>query len=111
MTLKNVLYLFPDCQYINTKNIHHIKPLSLTPYLPSNHIIYIIQYKSKDHTTTSYKYTIIKPKHNTFDIVKNRFEKYFHEMAEKIRIKGGMIYPCLLEGLEKVGSKYKVVKL
>jgi hypothetical protein len=110
-TLKNVLYLFPDCLFVNTSKIPHMDAITNKDYLQNKQIIYIIEYKSKNHNHTEYKYTIIKPKINSFDIVKNGFESYFHKMVEQIRIKGGVIYPCLLDEWTKTNIESKKIEL
>lgn len=111
ITLKNVLYLFPDCLFANTSKIPQIDNITNKDYLQNKQIIYIIEYKSKNHDHNEYKYTIIKPKINSFDIVKNGFESYFHKMVEQIRIKGGMIYPCLFDEWAKTNIDSKIIEL
>lgn len=111
ITLKNVLYLYPDCLFVNTSKIPLLDGIVSKDYLQNKQIIYIIEYKSKNHNHDEYKYTVIKPKSNNFDIVKNGFESYFHKMVEQIRIKGGMIYPCLLDEWTKTNIEFKMIEL
>lgn len=109
MTLKNAISLFPDCLFMDTKIIPKVKPIVDNEYLSNNvihyevlpfndrmtkkSVIYVIEYKSRK--TTHYKYTILMPRKNTYDIVKNGFFEYFVKMVEKIRMKSGIIYTCL----------------
>jgi len=111
MTIRNAISLYPDSQFINMKDIKPKASLVDNTYLSDNTImfdiekpplftnhhpktlIYIVEYKSK--TTHKYKYTVVIPKKNTFDRVKNGMHKYLDVMNLKITEKGGIIYSCL----------------
>jgi len=109
MTFSNAIKLYPDCQFNDILQSKLIYPLTCSDYLTNNIIlfkhkkfsnlhhckklIYIIEYKSCKQN--NYKYTILLPKENSYDIKKNGFIKYFNKMIDKIRNKGGIIYPCL----------------
>ena len=106
ITLKNVIYMYPDCQIINIKPIPEKQQIvQYDNKINNKKLIYVIEYKSKN--ISEYKYTVIIPKHNTFDINKNGFNKYFHSMAEQIRMKGGIIHTCFMDdwNMNKIESK------
>lgn len=124
LSLKNVVYMFPDSLFIDITAIKKKKNIVNENYLTDGHlldndltkkkingkqIIYVIEYKSKNGS--DYKYSVIIPKNNSFDIVKNGFETYFHNMVEKIRIKGGIIYPCLWFAWKENNIKSKIIEL
>ncbi len=113
ITLKNVLYTFPDCSFIDSKSIPKqskiVKYKTIDSYISNKKLVYIIEYKSQ--TTSNYKYTIIIPKHNTFNIIRNGFGKYFHNMVEKIRIKGGIVHTCLLDDWNATNIASKTINL
>lgn len=125
MSLRNAISSFPDCQFIDISNIKKIEPLIDKNYFKNKtieypidkysdkydpkQIIYVIEYHSKKQD--SYKYSVIVPKENIFDISKNKFEIYFDKMIEKIRDKGGHIYTCLWFGWSVTHSKFKVITI
>ena len=109
LTLKNVVYMFPDSLFANIKKIP-LKP-SLAEYnindiLKNDKIMYAIEYKSRG--TGEYKYTIILPKKNNFDIMSNGFGEYFHQMVDKIRMKGGIVHTCLLNFWESNSKRIQL---
>lgn len=106
LTYKNIMYLFPDSLFMN---IDEIKQKINEHSINKGKLIYVIEYKSKSNF--KYKYTIIIPKHDSYDIIKNGFGKYYHTMINSIRTKGGIIYPCLLDAWKNCGMDYKTVKL
>lgn len=114
LSLKNVIYMFPDSLFVDIKKIPNKSPIVDKEYLSktkayNKQIVYIIEYKSKKQN--EYKYTVIIPKNNDYDMAKNGFETYFHKMVEKIRIKGGIIHTCLLFAWEGTGIASKVINL
>lgn len=118
LSLKNVIYMFPDSLFINIKKIPQKTPIVNKKYLNikstnkkinDKQIIYIIEYKSKN--MSEYKYTIIIPKNSDYDISDNGFETYFHNTVEKIRIKGGIIHTCLWFAWKETGILTKIIKL
>lgn len=127
MTLRNAISNYPDCLFINAKKIHKFDPIVPHDYLQSNHIyygsplfskkmhpktlIYIIEYKSSQEYEHSLKNTVIIPKKNNLDIDNNGFGKYFDEMINDIRDKGGMIYNCLWFAWISTYPKSKIIKL
>lgn len=125
MSLRNAISNFPDCQFIDTSVIEKISPLTNNEYFknkiinfPINkysnkhqpkQIIYVIEYKSKKQE--DYKYTVIVPKKNIFDISKNKFEIYFNKMIDKIRDKGGHIYTCVWFAFDSTHTNFKVINI
>jgi hypothetical protein len=114
MTLRNAISIYPDIRFINTSCINMKEPNIISNNKgQKNQIIYLIEYYSKkiyqDYNHNNYKYTAIIPKNNVFDIKKNNFDKYFNKMIEKIRDKGGHIYPCYLNAWENTGISYKKI--
>lgn len=107
MSLRNAISMYPDIKFIDTSEIKRAEPIK-TKY---NQISYIIEYYSKKNNVDKYKYTIIIPKYNVFDTVKNKFDSYFTKMIDMIRDKGCHIYPCYLEAFEKTHNKYKKINL
>jgi predicted transcriptional regulator len=114
LSLKNVIYMFPDSLFVNVTKIPKKSKIVDKEYLiktktNDKQIIYVIEYKSKKQN--EYKYTIIIPKNNDYDMAKNGFETYFHKMVEKIRIKGGIIHTCLLFAWQETKIPSKVINL
>ena len=126
MTLRNAISMFPDCQFIDTSDIKKIEPLVDKNYLKNKQIeflstdkysdkydpkqiIYVIEYYSKKQD--DYKYSVIVPKENIFDISKNKFEIYFDKMIEKVRDKGGHIYTCLWFAWSATHNKFKIINI
>ena len=127
MTLRNAISMYPDAMFIDLKQIDMIDQIVSNDYMTNNIInfksfvfsneydpktlIYIIEYKSKK--IDEYKYSVIIPKINTFDIVKNGFNTYFNNMVEQIRNKGGIIYTCYWFAWSGTNNKntYKIIKL
>ena len=110
--------MFPDSLFLNVKKIPPKLPIINKKYLNikttdkeinDKQLIYIIEYKSKNKS--EYKYTVIIPHNSSYDISNNGFETYFHNTAEKIRIKGGIIHPCLWFAWKKSGIQSKIIKL
>lgn len=109
MTHKNALMEYHDSYYLNISV--DIKPLISEDYYYNNNIpskslhndnnaeseyitkelIYIIEYKSNDGT---YKKTVIIPKYNSFDIVKNGLNDYVLKYEEKLKEKVSYIMQC-----------------
>ena len=125
LTLKNIIYMFPDSlfmdvkkipkktpivdkDYLNVKNTKNIKNTD-TKLIDDKQIIYVIEYKSKKQS--EYKYTVIIPKNSDYDVSKNGFEIYFHNTVDKIRIKGGIIHVCLWFAWQKTGIQFKIITL
>ncbi|AYV76912.1 MAG: hypothetical protein Barrevirus3_32 [Barrevirus sp.] len=122
MTLRNAISLYPDILFLDTQimNIKKVSELGMenlvnnpittttNKYQPYQ-IIYIIEYHSKKQG--GLKYTIIIPKINTFDIVKNKFWLYFNKMIDKIRDKGGHIYMCYWFAFNKSYSGFKIIDI
>lgn len=125
MTLRNSISTYPDCQFIDSNEIIKVENIVDNEYLHNKiisydidkfsskyqpkQIIYIIEYKSK--TSFGYKYTVIIPKKNDFDIQKNGFNDYFIKMVDQIRDKGGMIYTCLWFAWDATHADTKIIKL
>lgn len=131
MTLRNAISKYPDCLYIDNSYLNKFDPIVPLNYIkndqiffPNNKfnnqyhpktIIYIIEYKSK--RTHSYKKTVLltidasSDSVNTVDIVKNGFDVYFQRMSEKIRNRGGLIYPCFWFVWNGIYPDSKVIKL
>lgn len=117
LSLKNVIYMFPDCLFIDTKTIPKKSKIVEKNYLDTNpkiklndkQIVYIIEYKSK--VKSEYKYTVIIPKNDNYDIVKNGFESYFRNTVDKIRIKGGIVHSCLWFAWKESNIQSKTIEL
>lgn len=112
LIVRNAISKYPDCEFIKY-NPTNFNPLVDQNYLCDNkikfkynpfdkiynpkQIIYIIEYLSGNVSATpdqKYKFTIIIPKTNSPDISKNGFELYYNKSIEKIKTKGGLIFPC-----------------
>lgn len=106
LTFKNVVYLFPDSLFI--RDVPKRSELNVIS-LDNNKLVYIIEYKSKKGN--DYKYTVLVPKINSFDIIKNGFGTYFHKMANNIRTKGGIIHTCFLDNFKETGIAHKIIDL
>ena len=127
MTLRNAISMYPDAMFIDLKQINMIEKLVPNDYITNDNIlfkafpfpnkykpktlIYVIEYKSKK--INKYKYSVIIPKTNTFDIVKNGFDIYFDNMIEQIKNKGGIIYTCYWFAWSGINEKdtYKIITL
>jgi hypothetical protein len=122
MTLRNAITQFPDCLFLNTKKIDMIHPIVDYDYLfdktvhfdlksiKKKLLVYVIEYKSKK-IVDGYKYAVIVPKKNTFDLDQNGFGDYYEKMIEKIKYKNGFVFPCFLFAWESMGIKSKMVRL
>jgi hypothetical protein len=130
MTLKNAITKYPDCEFID-QEISHPNSLVDSHYLKNDQIIYpaknfsdkyhpktiiyVIEYKSKK--TGEYKYSLLvskdvkKIKANKADIDINGFEIYLDHMGNKIREKGGLIYPCFWFAWDGLFPQSKLIKL
>jgi hypothetical protein len=127
MTVRNAISLYPDCQFVNIKNIEEKTPIVNEAYLSNDAIlfdiekpasfkthdpkllIYVIEYRSKK--THEFKYTVLIPKKKTFDISKNGLHQYLDKMYEKITEKSGFIYPCLWFAWITSHPSSKIIKL
>lgn len=89
MTFKNALFLYPDAIFMQITHFDFDISFELIDTL-----IYVIEYKSKKQN--KYKYTILVPHINSFDIIKNKYKKYIGKMGEMLKNKGAIIYPCYL---------------
>ncbi|ARF09554.1 hypothetical protein Indivirus_1_177 [Indivirus ILV1] len=116
MSLRNAISMFPDILFINKDKIEIKEKILVDDYIEKKinkyqpkQIIYIIEYYSKK--SDKFKYTVIVPKNNVFDIVKNKFSSYFNNMIDKIRDKGGHIYPCYWFAWQITQSDFKTVEI
>ena len=106
MTLRNAISKYPDVHFIDYPvETNDFKSLKLNhPFKPYNErynaytLLYVIEYVSK--TTGKNKYSEIIPKNSTkkegtnYDIHQNGIETYLANMIEKIRERGGIMFPC-----------------
>ena len=118
MSMRNAISSFPDCQFIDIQKIEKKEPIVNISNYPihkfsdkyeAKQIIYIIEYHSKKQDT--YKYTVIVPKNNVFDISKNKFGDYFSKMIDKIRDKGGHIYTCYWYAFSSTHENFKIISI
>lgn len=120
MTLRNAISKFPDCQFIKIDKI--LDPIVDNQYYQNDTILYPLKQNNNnkyykfhpktliygiEYFTSQYinskkkKYSAIfsndssKNRPNNYDIQNNGIERYFDQMIEKIREKGGLILPCL----------------
>lgn len=107
MTHKNELMQYHDSIYLNV-NMDENEQLTELQYYYSDdkQLIYIIEYKSK---SGKYKNTIVIPKYNSFDLVKNGMDDYILKYETKIREKAGFILQCYSFACDT--KNYKTIKL
>ena len=122
MTLRNAITQFPDCLFLDTKKITMIYPIVDYDYLfdttvhfdlkpiKKKLLVYVIEYKSKK-IVDGYKYAVIIPRKNTFDLDQNGFGDYYEKMIEKIKYKNGFVFPCFLFAWESIGIESKMMRL
>lgn len=125
MTLRNAISMFPDILFINHESITKKSYLVDNDYIKNNiikyshaqysdkyhpkQIVYIIEYHSKKQNEL--KYSIIVPKNSIFDVVKNKFWLYLNNMIDKIRDKGGHIYPCYWFAWSATHTSFKIIDI
>lgn len=132
MTLRNVVSNYPDCTYLDIKNLD-MPNIVKEEYLANKEIIYPfdnvsdkfhpktlvygIEYKSKDVKVEDYKYSVVVgsdgsvEEANSFDYVKNGYDVYFDSVIDKIRDKGGVVIPCFWFGWVGMHPDVRVIKL
>ena len=128
MTLRNAISKYPDVHFIetnndrNNNNNNNFKSLKLNhsfkPYDEKYNaytLLYVIEYVSKK--TGKNKYSAIIPKNSSkkegtsYDIHQNGIETYLASMIEKIRERGGIMFPCFWAAWISYISNTKLIKL
>ncbi len=130
MTLRNAISKYPDSTYLDISqykkrellddsyncNKEILYPLtnSSSEYHPKT-LVYGIEYLSKKDGSKKYAAIISKDasknKVNSVDVIKNGYDKYFYEMIDNIREKGGIVIPCFWFAWYAMHPETKVHKL
>ena len=109
-TLKNVMKNYLDPQYLqmSTPSVH---PASIWESIPSQQLVYGIQYRSSGTEKHDYRRTLVWPKSNKFDTRKNGIRQYLGLYQNRLQEKEGVVQTTYLTAWSRMFPYSKVVKI